>query len=141
MGRVAVDLHRLAGDVREIPRTGMIAAARAAKKIVIDEGRHWAGADGLKGKKRRGLKLRARDEIRTEGDTVICTVQGTVPGWIWLNTGTDGHQIRRRKRGPKRKMTVHHPGTRGKRAWDIVEKRIADAVPEIFADEVSRVVR
>lgn len=136
----AVDLHRLATDVRAIPRTGMIAAAKAAKKIVDDEGRRIAGAGGMKGKKRRGLKLRARDDIRPTGDTVTCRVQGSVPAWIWATSGTDPHAIRRRKRGPMRKMTVHHPGTAGRGAWPRVAARIADVVPRIFADEIGKVL-
>lgn len=137
---VAVDLHRLADDVRAIPRSGMIAAARAAKKIVDDEGRRIAGPDGMRGKKRRGLKLRARDDIRPTGDTVTCRVQGSVPAWIWATSGTAAHRIRRRKRGPLRKLTVPHPGTRGRGGWRRVAARIDDVVPQIFADELGKVI-
>ena len=141
MTAVAVDLHRLADDIAAIPRSGMIAAAKAAKKIVADEGKSVAGADGMKGKKRRGLKLKARDDIRHEGHTSTCRVQGSVPAWIWATSGTTPHQIRRRKRGPKRKMTVAHPGTAGRGAWYRVVARIEDVVPRIFADELGRVIR
>lgn len=140
MAAASVNLHRLANDVREIPHTGMIAAAKAAKKIVDEEGRRIAGADGMKGKKKRGLKLRARDDIRDDGKSTTCRVQGSVPAWVWANTGTRPHDIRRRKRGPMRKMTVHHPGMPPRHAWGPVAKRIAKVVPEIFADEVHRVV-
>lgn len=141
MPAASVNLHRLAGEIRQIPHTGMIAAAKAAKKIVSDEGSRIAGADGMRGKKKRGLKLRARDEIRDTAHGATCRVQGSVPAWIWANTGTAAHQIRRRKRGPMRKMTVHHPGMPGRHAWTRVSKRIADAVPEIFAEQVSEAVR
>jgi len=137
----SVNLHRLADDVRAIPRGGMIAAAKAAKKIVDDEGRRIAGADGLKGKKRRGFKLRARDDIRTAGTTTTCRIQGTIPGWIWVDSGTRAHTTRRRKRGPKRKLLVHHPGSRGTGAWRRVSARIAEVVPRVFADELGQVVR
>lgn len=141
MSSASVNLHRLAGDVREIPRTGMIAAAKASKKIVQEEGARIAGPDGMKGKKKRGLKLRARDDIRDTGTGTSCRIQGTVPGWVWANTGAGAHRIRRRKRGPKSKITVPHPGMRGRHAWARVEIRIAKVVPEIFRDEVARAVR
>lgn len=136
----SVNLRRLADDVAEIPRSGMIAAAKAAKQIVKDEGRRVAGADGMKGKKRRGLKLLARDDIRDTADGATCRIQGRVPGWIWATDGTRPHTIRRRKRGPMRKMTVHHPGTAGRGAWFRVVARIEDAVPQIFTDEATRVL-
>jgi hypothetical protein len=137
----SVNLHALAADVRRIPHAGMIAAAKAAKKIVDDEGRRIAGADGMRGKKRRGLKLRARDDIRDTATGATCRVQGSVPAWIWANTGTSAHTIRRRKRGPMRKMTVHHPGTPGRHAWAAVAERITRVVPEIFAAQVSEALR
>jgi hypothetical protein len=137
----SVNLRRLADATREIPRSGMIAAARASKKIVEDEGKRIAGADGMRGKKRRGLKLRARDDIRVVPDGAVCRVQGTVPAWIWATSGTAAHPIRRRKRGPKRRLTVQHPGTPGRGGWRRVADRIAVAVPEIFADEMTRAVR
>jgi hypothetical protein len=133
-------LHRLAGDIREIPMSGMIAAAKAAKKIVADEGDRIAGPDGMRGKKRRGLKLRARDDIRRTDTGTTCRIQGSVPAWIWANTGTDPHDIRRRKKGPMRKMVVHHPGTRGRHVWGPVAARISKVVPEIFRDAVHQAV-
>ena len=141
MAAASVNLHRLAADVHAIPRAGMIVAAKAAKKIVADEGARLVGADGMRGKKKRGLKLRARDDIRDTPDGATCRVQGSVPGWIWVNTGTAAHDIRRRKRGPMRQMVVHHPGTPGRHAWARCADRIAALVPEIFADEVSEAVR
>jgi len=119
----------------------MIAAAKASKKIVEDEGRRIAGADGMRGKKKRGLKLRARDDIRDTATGSTCRIQGSVPAWVWANTGTAAHAIRRRKRGPMRKMTVHHPGTPGRHVWGRVAERIARVVPELFRDEARRVLR
>ena len=140
MAAASVNLHALAAEVRAIPEAGMIAAARVAKKIVADEGARIAGADGMKGKKRRGLKLRARDDIRATPNGATCRVQGSVPAWIWATSGTDPHPIRRRKRGPKKVMTVRHPGTPARHAWDRVAKRVAEVVPEIFADAVHEAV-
>jgi hypothetical protein len=137
----SVDLLELARRVETIPRSGMITAARAAKKIVDDEGKRIAGPDGMRGKKKRGLKLRARDTIRDTPTGANCRVQGSVPAWIWATSGTDPHPIRRRKRGPLRKVTVAHPGTAPRHAWARVVERISTAVPLIFADEVHRAVR
>lgn len=124
----------------------MIAAARAVKKIADDEAARVTGGDGrLTGKKKRGIRLRARDEISERGTATFCRVQGISPaGWVWVNTGTQAHRIRRRKRGknPKlRIMTVPHPGTRGKGAWRKVRARSIDVVPKIFIDEVRQVLR
>lgn len=141
MAAASVNLHELAADVRAIPHRGMIAAAKVAKKIVEDEGRRIAGADGMRGKKKRGLKLRARDTIRDNPHGATCRVQGSVPAWIWANTGTGPHPIRRRKRGPKKQMTVNHPGMPGRHAWARVAARIAEVTPQIFADEVHAAVR
>lgn len=137
----SVDLHRLAGRVRTIPRTGMIAAAKAAKQIAGQEGTR-AGSP-LKGKKRRGLRLRATDDIRPLGtDGTTCRIQGVSPaGWVWVTTGTQAHRIRRRRRGPLRKMTVPHPGTAGQGAWWRVVARVEDVVPRLFADELTRAMR
>jgi hypothetical protein len=136
----SVNLRRLAGDVADIPRVGMIAAAKTAKKVVADEGARIAGSDGLKGKKKRGLKLRARDDIRNTATGATCRIQGSIPGWIWANTGTAPHAIRRRKKGPMRKMVVHHPGTPARHAWDRASNRVADVVPLIFVDELHKVI-
>lgn len=151
MAAASVNLHALADDIRTIPHSGMIAAAKAAKAIAADEGDRAGGP--LKGKKKRGLKLRARDDIRDTATGTTCRIQGVSPaGWVWVTSGTAGHPVRRRKRKPKgktlrgkprydlRKMTVDHPGTAGHGAWHKVVKRVTDAVPLIFADTVREVV-
>jgi hypothetical protein len=125
----AGELRALAADVKALPRGVAIAVAKTGKAIVAQQGVRIAGPDGLKGKKRRGLKLKARDTIRDTAHGTVVRIQGSVPGWVWVNTGTRSHAIRRRKRGPMRKMTVHHPGTRGRHGWDSA----ADAVAEEFA--------
>lgn len=140
MNTASTSLRGLARDVADLPRVAMISAAKASKKIIDEQGRRIAGADGLTGKKKRGLKLRARDDIRTSGNVTRCRIQGSVPGWIWVNTGTAPHPIRRRRKGPMRKMTVHHPGTRGRHVWAGIVDRIGEQVPAIFADELHRLV-
>lgn len=135
----AVNLHRVATRVRTIPRTGMIAAAKAAKRIATEEGA--AAGSPLQGKKKRGLKLRARDDIRPAGDGYTCRIQGVSPaGWVWATTGTRPHKIRRRKRGPMRTMVVQHPGTTGRGAWYRVIARCETVIPELFRDAMSDAV-
>lgn len=136
MGRASVDLHRIAGQVAQIPDTGLIAAAKLVKRVADDEARRATGDGDLQGKKRRAIKLRARDKgIRPvdNGRAVLILGQPAGP-WVWVTSGTDAHAIRRRKRGPMRKMTVHHPGTRGRQAWTRVITRSEDLVPRIFQD-------
>lgn len=134
------NLHATAVALRALPRSSMIAAAKAAKKVASTEGTR-AGSP-LRGKKRRGLTLRARDDIRPTANGATCRIQGVSPaGWVWVNTGTDGpYPIRRRKRGPMSRMTVQHPGTRGKGAWRRVQDRAGQVVPEIFRDDVHQAV-
>lgn len=130
----------MAVRLEALPRASMIAAAKAGKKIAADEGR--AAGSPIKGHKRRGMTLRAKDNIRDTGDGATMRLQGVnVAGWVWRNTGTDPHTIRRRKRGPKSKVTVQHPGTGGAGHWRRVQKRAAVVIPRIFRDDVSRVVR
>lgn len=139
VGTASRNLHATAVQLRTLPRSSMIAAAKAAKKIASTEGTR-AGSP-LKGHKRRGMTLRARDDIRPSSAGATCRIQGVnVAGWVWVNTGTDGHDIRRRKRGPKSRLTVRHPGTAGKGHWRVVQKRAAELVPQIFRDDVHRVV-
>ncbi|RPH33794.1 MAG: hypothetical protein EHM90_00085 [Chloroflexi bacterium] len=136
---VAADLHALTVQIRAVPFHSMIAAARAVKKVAADEGKRAGGP--LKGKKRRALKLRARDEIREAGPVTNCRIQGVSPaGWVWVTYGTAAHDIRRRKKGPMKVMTVRHPGTRGRAGWDVVAQRAARIVPLIFDDDLTKVI-
>ena len=117
----------------------MIAAAKAAKKIASTEG--TAAGSPLKGHKRRGMSLRATDDIRPTSSGATLRVQGVnVAGWVWVNTGTAGHDIRRRKRGPKSRVTVRHPGTAGRGHWRRVQARAAEVIPQIFRADVHDVV-
>jgi len=126
--------------LESLPRSSMIAAAKAAKKIASTEGTR-AGSP-IKGHKRRGMPLRARDTIKEAGTLVTCRIQGVnVAGWVWRTSGTSAHRIRRRKRGPKARLTVQHPGSAGTGAWRRVQARAAEVVPQIFTDDVHRVVR
>lgn len=134
------NLHALAVELERLPMSSMIAAAKAVKKVASTEGTR-AGSP-IKGTKKRGMTLRARDDIRPTSAGATCRIQGVnVAGWVWVNTGTAPHRIRRRKRGPKSKMTVQHPGTPGRGYWRNVQKRAQVVVPEIFRDDVHTALR
>lgn len=138
------NLRVLSAEIRRLPLDGLIFAAKVSKRFVTDVGRAYAGPDGLKGKKRRGLKLGARDNIveHSPGLAVVRVQGSPAAGWIWANQGTEPHAIRRRRRGPLRKMTVDHPGWRNPPGlWRVAAGKVATAVPDIFAEQVSRVVR
>lgn len=136
----AANLHATAIAVGDVPRAGLIVVAKAAKRIAADQGSAAGGP--LKGKKRRPMRLRAFDTIRTSGTGATCRIQGVNPaGWVWVTDGTRPHAIRRRKKGPKRKLTVPHPGTAGRGAWRKVEAAVIDLVVPAFNAEVSKAVR
>lgn len=133
----------------------MIAAARAVKKIADEEATR-AGAPLRKGK--RSIKLRARDEIEGTAGIVRCRVRGFPVGpWVWVTDGAAPHLIpRARKRAAKKARylggglshpvrvppgVIHHPGSPPRDAWRKVRARSEKVVPEIFRDDVARVVR
>jgi hypothetical protein len=150
MSTASIDLHRLAGEIRAVPRTSMIAAAKAVKTIAEEEGRPPFR------KRKRAIKLRAFDKI-TESSSggTQCLIQGAPVGlWSIRTSGARAHQIPKARRGKKARylalpdhpvrtppVVVHHPGSRGNGAWLKVQARAAKVVPAIFADGVARVVR
>jgi hypothetical protein len=136
----SADLRRVAIEVGRVPDSGLYAAAKLVKRIAVEEGTR-AGSP-MAGKHRRPIKLRARDKnIRPLADGRAILIQGTPAGpWAWRTSGTAPHTTRRRKRGPMKKMTVHHPGSTGRGAWLYVIARAEDLVPRIFADAVNRAV-
>ena len=136
----ANELRRIAIEVGRVPDAGLFAAAKLVKKIALEEGAR-AGSP-MAGKHRRPIKLKARDKgIRPLNDGKAILVQGTPAGpWAWRTSGTDPHVIRRRKRGPMKKMTVHHPGSGGRGAWLHVIARSEELVPRVFTEAVSKAV-
>lgn len=101
------------------------------------------GGDAVLTGKHRPIKLRTRTRITdTAGTIVAATVWGVPPGpWRWINDGTKPHEIRRRKRGPERLMTVHHPGMRGSGSWDRAELEARRRIPALMAAAVAKAVR
>lgn len=142
MGRAAIELRQVAADVAKIPDAGLFAAAKLVKRVADDAARATVSGGDMSGKHRRPIKLRARDKsIRPIDHGRAILITGVPAGpWVWVTSGTAPHTIRRRKRGPMRKMTVHHPGTRGRDAWTIVIDRSTELVPLIFRDLVDRAI-
>jgi hypothetical protein len=140
-GQASANLHRVAVQVRAMPRRSLIDIAKGAKAVAAQAGS--AAGSPLKGKKKRGMRLRAIDTIHDTGDGATLRVQGVNPaGWVWVNSGTRPHQIRRRKRGPLSKVFVHHPGTSGRGAWRGVVARIQTSViPPVLVAQVKAAVR
>lgn len=135
----AANLHALAIRVHALPRPALIEVAKAAKRIAADEG---AAAGGpLKGHKKRAMRLRAFDDIRPTPGGATCRIQGVNPaGWVWVTDGTKPHSIRRRKRGPMKKMLVQHPGTAGRGAWRKVDAAVVALVVPAFEGAVAKAV-
>ena len=129
----SVVLRDLAGQMRDVPFKGMLPTIKAIKKIAADEGIPMS----LNGK--RPAKLRAVDrQMPGKGDDVIVwRIQGVPVGpWVWQTTGTAAHTTRRRKRGKKSKLTVHHPGSSGQGRWTRVAARAEPIVKAVFTDYV-----
>lgn len=142
MDRASIELHRIAADVAAIPDAGLYAAAKLVKKLADEQAQRATGDGTMAAGVRRPIKLKARDKgIRPLNDGRAILVVGAPAGpWSWLTSGTAAHDIRRRKRGPMRKMTVRHPGSRGKGTWLAVIARSEQLVPAVFVDLVDRAV-
>lgn len=130
-------LRDLAGELRDVPFKAMLPTIKQIKAVAQAEGITMS----LNGK--RPVKLRAVDRRMADKseDVVVWRVQGVPVGpWVWQTTGTKAHATRRRKRGPKRKMLVNHPGTSGRGRWARVEKRAGPIVEAVFTDWVGGVI-
>lgn len=133
----SVVLRDMAGQLRELPFRAMLPTIKAIKAVAASEGTTMS----LNG--RRPAKLRAVDrQMPGKGEGVIVwRVQGVPVGpWVWQTTGTAAHTTRRRKRGPKRKLVVHHPGSSGRGRWDRVLARADPIVRGVFTDAVAEVI-
>lgn len=133
----SVALRNLAGELRAVPFSAMLPTIKQIKAIAAAEGGRMSNVT------KRGVKLRAVDR-RLPGkadDVIVWRIQGIPVGpWTWRNTGTKAHTIRRRKRGPLRKMTVAHPGAAGSAAWSRVNNRAEQIVDAVFTRELADVL-
>lgn len=128
----------MAGQLRDLPFRAMLPTVKQIKAIAAAEGGRMSNVS------KRGAKLRAVDKRRPgKGENVVVwRVQGVPVGpWVWATVGTRPHQIRRRKRGPLRKMTVNHPGGGGRGAWTRVLARADPIVKAVFTAELDRTLR
>ena len=138
MAAGSVALRDLAGQLRELPDRAILPTVKAIKA----DAQRIGGT--MSGNGRRPLRLRAVDrQFAGHGAGVkVWRIQGIPVGpWVWATTGTKPHQIRRRKRGKLRKMTVPHPGTSGRSKWDQVVTRAEQIVPAVFAAELDAVLQ
>lgn len=135
----SASLHRLAADVAALPVDALARIEVEADRIVTAA----APIRQMRGHKRAALPVRmARNQHPViSGNVATFKVQGTVPGWLWLNSGTRPHRIPRRHRGRKARLYVKHPGARGRRAWARVITGVQQTAPRIVMTELARVVR
>jgi hypothetical protein len=148
----ADQLHRVALDIGDVPRAGLIAATKAVKRVAQVEG----GTVTLwrkRSKSRRTVRLRAVDKIRDTGDGANARVQALPVGvWAFLDGGAGAHLIpkARRRKGPPPRLAfggrvvtgpVRHPGWSGDRRWRTVVARAERIVPDVFEDAVRKALR
>lgn len=114
----SADLTALAARIRDSPRPAVAAAAEAVRDLALENARAAAGGDLLITGKHRGIPLDVTVTDMAQPDGARVRLAGTPSGpWTWIDTGTRPHTIPRRRRGPKSRLRVHHPGTSGKHAW------------------------
>lgn len=134
----SVALRDLAGDLRALSFKAMLPTVKQIKAIAVAEGGRMAHVS------KRGVKLRAVDK-RMPGkadDVVVWRIQGVPVGpWVWTESGTGAHRIRRRKRGKLSKLTVAHPGSAGHGRWSRVVDRAEPIVVAVFTNELDDVLR
>ena len=138
MAAGSVALRDLAGEIRNVPFKAMLPVVKNVKAYAGQQGGRMTNVS------KRGVKLRAVDRQwpgKAE-NVVVWRIQGVPVGpWVWATYGTAAHDIRRRKRGKKRKMLVHHPGGSGRGSWARVVAYAERIVPAVFTDELERVLR
>lgn len=127
---------RLAGELRDVPKEAVGAAALHVKKTVLA-----VAPARLRGVGKRGAKLGVNYRIGTsaDGDT-SARVRAEGP-WQLIEHDTQRHRIPKdRSRGRKRvavvpgygpRSRVDHPGTKAQRPW---AKGVALATPRVQAE-------
>jgi hypothetical protein len=137
MAAGSVVLRDLAGRIRDVPFDAMLPAVKQIKQIAAAEGGRMAHVS------KRGVKLRAVDrQVPGKAESVVVwRIQGVPVGpWVWTETGTAAHRIRRRKRGKLAKLTVAHPGSAGAGRWSKVADRAEPIVVATFTDQLDRLL-
>lgn len=160
-------LHRLAGQLEHLPTSGMIALAKASKRLIEAEARAaGVGTMRLSGRARgprqegpararRTVRLKARDTLSTGNGGASLRLQAVPVGpWVWANTGTGAHlvgQLRGKGRRPAWirgagyghgvRGPVIHPGAAGHGAWRHAAAKVVQVAPVAFTDELAELVR
>lgn len=159
-------LHRLAAELGDLPATGMVALARAGKRVVEEQARasgvatmRIAGrARGARqtgpARPRRTVRLRARDRITSGQHATTLRIQAVPVGpWVWVTSGTAPHLVGQTNRGRRPQWVrgagydhgvrgpVLHPGARGRRVWTSAAERVTKVAPLVFRDELHELVR
>jgi hypothetical protein len=138
--------------LNDLPAVGMVTATELVEKIAREEGGRYAMHLG---KKKRRVRLTAITRIKRSTDSAQATVWGVPTGpWVWVTSGAGAHLIPKRKptaRNPRpmfgqgfehpvQRMQLHHPGSHGRGAWRAVQERARREVPDIFREEVRKMV-
>jgi len=133
------NLRAIAGRVADAPPDALERFEEEARRIVDAA----APFRRMKGKKARGLPVTMARNQRPKLSPGLSSwrVQGTVPGWLWANSGTRAHSIPRRRTGKLRRLTIRHPGSGGRHAWRRVVADVKRAWPKSVGDEIGRAVR
>jgi hypothetical protein len=162
-----VTLTGVAGNVGDVPRTGMLAAVKVIKRVAEIEAAHAVGADRRLSHFARRGRLSTRDDMDFEAASAEVSVYAVPPGmWALVSYGAAPHVIgfgrsnrrtgnysptrgggalNRRLRQPGsdsgwRTGPVFHGGTGGKNTWAKVRKRSRPLVVKIFAAELHKAV-
>lgn len=139
------DLEQVARKLDTNLRRTARGIGRDVQKIALATVRPATGGDGAlsSGGKRKPRRLRTRTQIHTRGTDIPVVVVWGVPAgpWRWMNDGTAAHQIRRRRKGPRAKMTVDHPGMSGYGSWDETRVIVARVIPGRFLEAASAAVK
>lgn len=164
--RTGAKLHRLAAEVGDLPATGMVALARAGKKVIADTaagagvasmrlaGRARGARQTGPARPRRTVRLKARDKLAPGAPVARLRLQAVPVGpWVWVNTGTDPHLVGQTKRGRKPQWVrgarydhgvrgpVVHPGTSGRQVWRRAAERVTAIAPVVFTEELHDLVK
>jgi hypothetical protein len=135
----AIKMSKLSGDMRTAPRQITIRAAGVVKRSVQTQ-LAVAAPRGRLNVGKRGARIGVRYDLRGDSEAVV---RMTGPAHL-IERDTKPHRIPRENRGRGRsrarnvrrlaipgvgiRMSVQHPGTKGKRPW---EKGVRAALPDV----------
>lgn len=145
---IANRLDRVEKDLERSRRATMRAAAQAAKDEQLRVMRGDAGGDLTLSRVRsgRGAKIGARYDFTADGNVLVKAV-GPVP---LIANPSKAHLIPRQsaRRGRKRlrladgsiRLSVDHPGTKGKDTWNRGRRQATPVVTRVIGDRTDRTI-